>query len=328
MTDPQTRPPGSRPRPGPLASLAVSGFALGFALVVAEAAVRVRFGIPLDAVSPGLSVPPLFEPDPGSGYRLRPGFAGYAYGAWVEVDERGHRRTPETAPGAPDLVALGDSSCFGFGVGQGATHADHVAARLGPGIRVRNLAVPGYNARQAVDRLLSTGSLRPAGVVLFVDSNDGADPYGLVRSAGYDLLAPRDAPPATSKILAKAALLDRSVLACLVRSISGRRFSVPGSDPYPLEPRIAGPIVELARALSASGGARLLVMPLRRSFLDEARADFEALAERHGFDVKAALTDAEYKTLGWDPHPGPESHRIMAERILEWWTRAGAGTAP
>src|SRR6478672_7956493 len=64
----------------------------------------------------------LFQPDPLSGYTLRPGFhgeevsRGREFQVPVTVDGRGLRIQPHPAPPGPGVLAVGDSITFGEGV--------------------------------------------------------------------------------------------------------------------------------------------------------------------------------------------------------------------
>lgn len=100
----------------------------------------------------------LFAADPSCGYTLRPGFQGREvamtgeFDVDVEIDERGMRSHPRTAPpGAPVVLALGDSMTFGEGVAATETFPALLEQRLDH--RVENAGVPGYGSRQMACRL-------------------------------------------------------------------------------------------------------------------------------------------------------------------------------
>jgi lysophospholipase L1-like esterase len=99
----------------------------------------------------------LFQPDPASGYTLRPGFHGEEiaqskeFDVPVAIDGQGLRVQPHPAPPAPRVLALGDSITFGEGVPADATYSAVLERTLGA--RVDNAGVPGYSSAQMLGRL-------------------------------------------------------------------------------------------------------------------------------------------------------------------------------
>ena len=141
--------------------LALSAVSILFTLLVAEAALRI---LGIGAVSRGSdwfaggNHPRfLFQPDPLSGYTLRPGFTGqevsrgHEFSVPVAVDGRGLRVQPHPAPPRPGILALGDSITFGEGVPADATYTAVLERTLG--VRVDNAGVPGSNSAQMLGRL-------------------------------------------------------------------------------------------------------------------------------------------------------------------------------
>ncbi len=98
----------------------------------------------------------LFQPDPLSGYTLRPGFHGREIAPGGEfdvpatIDGRGLRSHSHSAPPRPLILALGDSMTFGEGVPAGRTWS--ATLEQASGIRVENGGVPGYSSRQMAGR--------------------------------------------------------------------------------------------------------------------------------------------------------------------------------
>lgn len=115
----------------------------------------------------------VFELHPTRLWRLRPDLDTRFQGQLLRTDERGFRRATagEPSPGAGEILCLGDSLTFGWGV------ADEEAwpARLSDMLErpVRNLAVPGYTSWQGL-RLLEDEVLgrRPALVFASYGVND------------------------------------------------------------------------------------------------------------------------------------------------------------
>jgi hypothetical protein len=99
----------------------------------------------------------LFQPDPVSGYTLRPGFAGLEVSPAGEfevraaVDRRGLRDHRHTAPPRPAVLAVGDSMTFGEGVKVDESYS--AVLERAAGVRVYNGGVPGYGSLQMLGRL-------------------------------------------------------------------------------------------------------------------------------------------------------------------------------
>ncbi|HEX9942143.1 MAG TPA: SGNH/GDSL hydrolase family protein [Thermoanaerobaculia bacterium] len=113
----------------------------------------------------------LFQPDPESGYTLRPGFRGREiapggeFDVLAAIDARGLRGHLHTAPPEPCVLAVGDSMTFGEGVPADRSYAAWLERTAG--VRVYNAGVPGYGSRQMLVRLRRLlPALRPAVVVM------------------------------------------------------------------------------------------------------------------------------------------------------------------
>jgi hypothetical protein len=155
--------------------LALAAFSILVALLLAEAALRILGIGATGRGSPwfaGGNHPRwLFQPDPESGYTLRPGFRGREiapgeeFDVAVAIDSRGLRDHPHAAPPFPVVLAVGDSMTFGEGVPvEGAYPA--VLERT-TRMRVHNAGVPGYGSGQMLVRLRRLiPALEPALVVM------------------------------------------------------------------------------------------------------------------------------------------------------------------
>lgn len=140
----------------------------------------------------------LFQPDAESGYALRPGFhgseiaRGHEFEVPVEIDGRGMRDHPHTAPAPPLVLALGDSMTFGEGVE--ANQAWPAVLERALGVRVVDGGVPGYGSPQMRGRLHELlPALRPDLVIVALsphwDQQRCAQPFiyrdGYIVAAGY-----------------------------------------------------------------------------------------------------------------------------------------------
>jgi hypothetical protein len=141
--------------------LALSAFSILITLLFAEVALR---ALGVGAVGRGSSWFAggnhprfLFQPDPASGYTLRPGFhgeevsRGREFDVPVAIDGQRLRVQPHTAPPGPRVLAIGDSITFGEGVPADATFSAVLEKTLGA--RADNAGVPGYSSGQMLGRL-------------------------------------------------------------------------------------------------------------------------------------------------------------------------------
>jgi hypothetical protein len=93
----------------------------------------------------------LFIPDEQRGYVIQDGT--YAFRYWSMAVQAGGRVVPDTnSTAACEIVILGDSVGFGYGVNDDQTWANQVAAQL-PDVHLRNLAVPRYNSTNVLQTL-------------------------------------------------------------------------------------------------------------------------------------------------------------------------------
>lgn len=97
----------------------------------------------------------LLHGDPRLLWRLAPGDR-QEHGQPVSINPAGFRdRTRGPATG-PRILALGDSSIYGFGVSDSAVFTARLEGQLG-GVEVINGGVPGYSTEQALNRLSADG---------------------------------------------------------------------------------------------------------------------------------------------------------------------------
>jgi hypothetical protein len=182
--------------------LALSAVSIAVTLLFAEGALRLLGAGAVGQGSPwfaGGNHPRfLFQPDPESGYTLRPGFRGHEiapgdeFDVPVAIDTRGLRDHPHAAPPSPAVLTLGDSMTFGEGVPADRSYS--AVLERESGVRVVNAGVPGYSSRQMLVRLRRLlPSLRPAMVVMALsplwDRQRCAAPFiykeGYIVAPGY-----------------------------------------------------------------------------------------------------------------------------------------------
>lgn len=330
--------------------LALSALSILLTLLLAEAALRLLGFGAAGRGSPwfaGGNHPRfLFQPDPVSGYTLRPGFRGREVAPGDEfdvpaaVDARGLRDHPHTAPPRPAVLAIGDSMTFGEGVP--VDRAWPAVLEKTSGVRVYNAGVPGYGSPQMVGRLRKLlPELRP-GVVLMAlsplwDRQRTAAPFvykegyivargyadRLVLSGGNLYLAEVRGPvvgPATAHSK-RYSVLMRLLLPPLGRTVRRLLRRQPAEEEtwsYEESVRAIGE----ARHLSEEASAGFLVL-----FLDSRGPEFErdrdalgkALAAR-GIPFVAAdslLPGADWTRLRFprDGHWNAAGHRAVGESL-------------
>jgi hypothetical protein len=140
----------------------------------------------------------LFQPDPASGYALRPGFRGREiafskeFDVPVAVSERGIREHSHIAGPQPAVLALGDSMTFGEGVTADRTWS--AVLEQESRVRVYNGGVPGYSTHQMAGRARRLIPVFQPKLVLVLlspqwDRNRSANPFfylgGYIVSESY-----------------------------------------------------------------------------------------------------------------------------------------------
>jgi hypothetical protein len=320
--------------------LALSAFSLLLTLVAAEAALRI---LGIGAAGRGSSWFAggnhprfLFQPDPVSGYTLRPGFRGeeispaHEFDVPAAVDARGLREQPHPAPPQPCMLALGDSMTFGEGVPADRTFSAVIEREAG--IRVYNGGVPGYSSRQMVGRLrrLLPG-LKPAVVLMTLsplwDRQRCATPFVykegyLVAQSYVDRVELIDGNlylketrlpvlgPLTSHLKAHSNLLRLAIPAL---ANSARKVLLhPKKEPEPTAADYEPTLQDLAaaRRLTESQGGRFLAL-----LIDDRGADYlrDRLAVQERLKT-LGVPDIAADTL----LPGADWNRLRYPRDTHW----------
>ena len=153
----------------------------------------------------------LFQSDPEVGFVHVPSQAGFLDDGWATINSlglRGDMPEPEKPAGGVRILAVGDSTTFGWGVNDLETYGarlQRLLAEAEPGrpIRVVNAGVSAYNLRQSA-RLLGrlAPALNPDVVLVGVFWNDL--PYEKVSPDGVAQAAPPPTTPAMAQGAAPA----------------------------------------------------------------------------------------------------------------------------
>ncbi len=238
--------------------------------------------------------------DPELLWGMRPG-RRVEGGAPVDINADGLRGPPLAPPaaGARRLVALGDSSVFGWGVALDQSFALVAAGALGPPWEARLAAVPGYSSVQAL------GLLRRHLDRLDPDALVVATLWSDLGAAGFEDAAAvaNFANHGSAWAWRASALLQRSALyRQLLRRLGGQR----APDPAVVQRVIAW---NQARRPPDPGGAPRVPLAL---YEDNLRA-FAALAALRGAAV-VYLGLADARDLEGRPDPGAVERRAALAR--------------
>ena len=345
----------AEPTPGALRRrrLALLGGSLLVSLLLAEGAVRL-----LGLAGSGRGAPwfaggnhPrfLFQPDPASGYRLRPGFVGRQvapageFEVPVVVNALGLRDHAHPAPPRPALLALGDSMTFGEGVE--AEEAWPAVLERAAAVRVHAAGVPGFGSPQMAAELARLGPrLRPDLVLVALsprwDRQRCAEPFrylgGYIVGAGYaeklhlidgnlyladvrwPLVGPATAHLKRRSHLARLALpaLRRAAGAIGGEPAAGRRDPAVGR----VEPTVRA-LLEIRRRAAALGAPVLVLLLDSRG--PEFEADRDALAAAlRAREVPTVAADGLLAGRSWEPlryprdgHWNAAGHRAVGEAL-------------
>jgi len=311
---------------------------LGFLALVlaAEGAARLFLGDDLEAIFPDRQIQDMEVPfvisHPTRGLALAPGYDNGVYRVGLD----GFRGS-EPAGDGPSILALGDSTTFGWGVAEDETYPAQLAEILhaaGRDVRVINAGVPGYTSSQvriALEELVA-GGMRPERVLISVLWNDLW--YSSLESWTPDVLVSRR-PSGLKVRLAKHSALFRCAMLWNVSSYQVDVFNEPAYETY-----LAN--VEAMLELGRRQGLRIVLieppycadrMPYQglnhfqvrysREFLIELLqrhvAAVRVLARAFGVEVvdhRLALGHEVPGELFLDPlHPTGAGYRLIAEDV-------------
>jgi len=320
--------------------LVLSAFSILITLLFAEAALRLlgigAAGRGSTWFAGGNHPRFLFQPDPESGYTLRPGFRGREIAPGNEfdvpsaIDARGLRDHPHGAPSSPTVLTVGDSMTFGEGVPVDRTFSAVLERQSG--VRVYNAGVPGYGSGQMLVRLRRLiPELRPTVVLVTLsplwDRQRCATPFvykdGYIVARGYvDRLVLLDGNlylketrlpvlgPATA-YAERYSVLMRIALPSLANGARAvLRRSKPKQTPTPAdyEPTVRN--LDAARHLAESSGARFMTV-----LLDDWDKDFRR--DRLAVQQRLRALGIPYVAAN-DLLPGADWPRLRFARDGHW----------
>ncbi len=280
---------------------------------------------------------PFVAPHPRRGFALIPGYSGPLY----HIDGQGFRAAPPAPAGAPLLVALGESTTFGWDVPDDGTYPaqlQELAAARGPALEVVNAGVPSYSSTQVLlylEEILERR--RPAGLLVSILWNDIW--YSTALNWYPRLLIHQQPPVWLARALRHSALLR----VILLKSRPDQAAVVDRFNPEALA-QYASNLRAMLEVARARGVPLILVEPpfcpdllppeglnefhvryTRDFFLETARQyrrTMKSLAAQYGAPVLDHRLSLENgggpRELFLDLlHPSAAGNRLMAEDLLE-----------
>jgi lysophospholipase L1-like esterase len=293
-----------------MGNLGLLTLALGISVIAGEMVMRTFVALPLRRVDPEIR----YLPHDVRRFTLRPGQAGFTYGAPATIDECGFRihARPADRVAVPTIFALGDSFTFGLGVGDEDTWPARLQTHLnadGPHQwRVVNGGTISYGVFQEMDLLKSSGlSSRPTIVIHALYWNDymnaEAAPAGAESVVTPDGYLRWDRPVDERTLARKAAsfVSSRSALLFTARQAISGLSAAGGTTTYAREFRQM-----LERGLTDSQWR-----PVEAFY-----RDLQSLGAKEGFAVVAILMPVMDIVAGsGSQHPYASQARGRLERL-------------
>lgn len=323
--------------------LLLIGFGVALALGLLEIGLRAVGTVP-EVENPLYS---FHQSEPTLGWigvpEIRQRFVREDFDALIEHTAAGFRRPDPPVPeGAPkNVLVLGDSFVWGWGVGQGEVFTDGLQRRLGSGVAVHNRGVNGFGTSQQLLLLRLELDRRQYDEVLllFID-NDFADNLSSKKGRrpyfelDGDRLVPQNQPP--RRLMSPIAYFVKRSLAIawidhristLVARMT-RAISPPGRDedheetesrPTPEQVATTAALLREMRRLCEAYGAGLTVVvaqerPARETLLEICGE--EGLACVDLLPTLSARDDSGDLYLQNDGHWSVAGHRAVAEALV------------
>ena len=239
---------------------------------------------------------------------------------YVSTDEAGLRLTPEAPTGAPRVLALGDSTTFGYGAADDETWPAHLARILAEeAVRIDNAGVPGHSAFQGTRAFEGRWRANAYDVVIITFGYNDARVWDGFSDPQH---AEQFAPISTT---ASGPWAWRVATYAMNRLGGGDAFTPRAPDAPRLSPlAFRAQLAQLVRAVRAAGAVPiLLVWPRRGSLAAGATPDpYAAVQGELAKEQDVARVDlrdlgsAQLELLYIDAvHVGPAGNAAIAELL-------------
>ncbi len=303
-------------------------------------------------VSPVVTLHPRWENSPAFGHRhhanvtmVHKGPGGWTF--TYRINEYGYRTPPIPFAEEYDkenILILGDSNAFGFGVDEGDQFPAVMNERIGEGVNVINLAVGGYALTQEIRVYYDAGrQYKPSTVILQFADNDPDDNYysPVTRvEDGRFVFAEVDRAEGWLKNQLSKSPLQKSHLYNTLRHLTYRILywrtvnqandngqTAPGA-PNPQREELYNSLLEtFAKDLSASG-VRLIFIAAGEGTLEEFPAIAEKVRELQAaghleyVDVHEWISDPDAFPPSPEGHVwGTEAHRRLGQELARYVSR-------
>lgn len=331
-----------------LLRLILLGGSLVFSFLLAEVVIRVFFPINDGRANVTLAGQPINDWfPPGTAYRQ----VSNEYDAITTITDKGHR-VPGT-DGNPDVIFLGDSFTYGYGLKDNETFSSIYCAQRR--VACANLGIPGSGTQRQLARLkefLEKYGWKPKEVKLFFfamsgsfsSGNDFVDnyDYGLRMAAMARGEVPRPGPPPPPPNLAariiswQSALMEYSYVVRRAKYhwgplIKSLLVNDPGEQRMALALQFTKQALADLDTLSRQAGFAYtiyLIVPVQdliRGTQDETLAALDGVAPKPAVTTAPAVADSPTQYYyAFDGHLNPAGNRRVAELLL---AREGAGAS-
>jgi lysophospholipase L1-like esterase len=264
----------------------------------------------------------------------RPNLRARNAGALYETNSagfRGRERTPEKPPGGFRIALIGDSIAMGWGVAEADSYAARLEASLGAPFEVLNFGVAGLDALESVERYHAQALAFAPDLVIYGFTLNDLDNAHYRHSAA-------DLGDVHRELMAHPSYLWARVLLPRLGALREVLFAPPGSPLFELDDNwlhnppawetALAALDRLAATAQQRGHCAVLLIHPQLHYLNALHPyhrHYDAIgraAEARGFFVVRPIDDflGRKDRRLWvasdDPHPGPEAHAMLADRLL------------